>query len=287
MSNNYSTKNNEHRTTNTSMFRFSYTVFAVQYLLCATTVFAQVPKLIRYQGQTIDAKGVPLEGPYTLTFRLYDAETAGTKLWEEIQNSVPLSGGHFSVLLGQKTPLTTMDWREPCWLSVQVNNEPELAPRQRITSVPLAIRAETAEIVKTSDLTDDVSRLVPSGAVMLWTGASCPVGYTRLYTLDGKFLVSGAGFNGNAGGQDSVSVTTSPAGVHAHSISGTTSSASGTSCGWNASKGCGGSNPTDAAQLQHTHSAGSLTANAAGDHSHSVSFDNRPAFATVLLCQKD
>ena len=35
-----------------------------------------------------------------------------------------------------------MDWATPCWLSVQVNTEPELAPRQRITSVPLALMAE-------------------------------------------------------------------------------------------------------------------------------------------------
>ena len=37
------------------------------------SVSAQVPHLIRYQGQAIDAKGVPLEGPHDLTFRLYDA----------------------------------------------------------------------------------------------------------------------------------------------------------------------------------------------------------------------
>ena len=113
-------------------------------VLGATTTIAAVPHLIRYQGQAVDSKGVLLEGPYNLTFRLYDAATAGNTIWEEIQPSVPITKGYFSVLLGQVTPLNA-DWSRTLWLSVQVNADPELSPRQQITSVPLAIRAEQAE----------------------------------------------------------------------------------------------------------------------------------------------
>ena len=105
---------------------------------------AAVPHLIRYQGQVADSQGVPLEGPYKLTFRLYDAATAGTKVWEELQPNIPLTAGHFSVLLGQVTVLT-VDWSKSLWLSVQVGTEPELSPRQPITSVPLALVAEQLE----------------------------------------------------------------------------------------------------------------------------------------------
>ncbi len=105
---------------------------------------AEISKIIRYQGQALDANGVPLEGPYTLTFRLYDAETAGTKTWEETQPNTAISAGQFSVLLGQVTPFTT-DWSAPAWLSLQVGADAELSPRQRITAVPLALRAQTAE----------------------------------------------------------------------------------------------------------------------------------------------
>lgn len=264
--------------------------FLLALALMGSTVHAAVPHLVRYQGQAVDSAGVPLQGPYTLTFRLYDADTAGTIVWQEQQANVPINKGHFSVLLGQVTTLN-VDWSQSVWLSIQVGTDPELLPRQRITSVPLAIRSEVAEglvtQITTSTITDDANKLVPSGAIIMWSGGSCPAGYTRLTTFDGKFLASGATFNANAGGQDSVTAGTSTAGSHSHSISGTTSSASGTSCGWNASKGCGGSEPTDAAQLQHTHSGGSLTASGAGDHTHSVSFDNRPTFATVLMCQKN
>ena len=63
---------------------------AVCSLLCAVA-WADVPHLIRYQGQAVDAQGVPLEGPYTLTFRLYTAETDGAILWQETHEQVPLA----------------------------------------------------------------------------------------------------------------------------------------------------------------------------------------------------
>jgi len=120
-------------------------------VLGAGVVHADSLHLIRYQGQAVDSQSVPLEGPYTLTFRLYDAATVGTKEWEEVQPNVPLQGGQFSVLLGQVTPLDGMNWSLPCWLSVQVGSDPELAPRQRITSVPMAIRAVEAERLRYGD----------------------------------------------------------------------------------------------------------------------------------------
>ena len=129
-------------------------------LLAAEAGYAQVPHLIRYQGQAVDTGGVPLEGPYTLTFRLYDAATGGQVLWQEIQ-PVSLTGGHFSVLLGQVTPLDAMGWEASCWLGVQVNEEPELSPRQQITSVPLAILAQAAEAL-TEPITPAL--ITPQGA---------------------------------------------------------------------------------------------------------------------------
>jgi len=257
--------------------------FLLALALMGSTVQAAVPHLVRYQGQAVDNAGVPLQGPYTLTFRLYDADTVGNIVWQEQQANVPLNKGHFSVLLGQVTTLN-VDWSQPLWLSIQVGTDPELLPRQRITSVPLAIRAEVAESLVTS--------AIPSGAIILWVSGSCPTGYTRLTTLDGKFLASGATFNANAGGQDSVTVGTSTAGSHSHSISGTTSNESDgryliANAGGPADRICGGDGTCPTTRVPHTHSAGSLAAATAGDHSHSVSFDNRPAFATVLLCQKD
>jgi len=93
----------------------------------------------------VDSQGVPLEGPYTLTVALYTTATGGTPIWSELHPNTSFTGGHFSILLGNGTPpkpLDTVDWTQPLWLGVQINTDPELAPRQQITSVPLAITAE-------------------------------------------------------------------------------------------------------------------------------------------------
>ena len=256
---------------------------------------AAVPHLIRYQGTAVDSKQVPLEGPYTLTFRLYDAQTGGTKQWEETQPNVPINGGYFSVLLGQVTALN-VDWSKSLWLSVQVGTDPELLPRQRITSVPLAIVAEQLAVpVATSTITDDANRLVPSGAVILWTGTSCPTGYTRLAVLDGKFLAGGTSYNASAGGTNTVtpSGTISAVGDHTHTVP-----IDGYASGGDPSYGGGSSNWVDnrmsVGGSANEHNLGTAISTpqsgVAGAHAHSFSgtaFDNRPEFATLLLCQKN
>lgn len=107
---------------------------------------AQVPPMIRYQGTLVDANNVPLEGAHTLTFRLYEAATEGGAVWSETQTGVPVSRGVFSIMLGQATALT-LSFDKDYWLSTQVGADAEMSPRQRLTSVPYAYRAESAERV--------------------------------------------------------------------------------------------------------------------------------------------
>jgi len=144
-----------------------FVLFAVCCLL-SVPASAAVPHLIRYQGQASDANGVPLEGPYSLTFRLYNAETLGTVLWQETPSNVSISKGHFSVLLGQVTPLN-VDWSAPLWLSIQVGTGTELSPRQRITSVPLALRAAVAESLAGGG-TDISARVYNSASISVASG---------------------------------------------------------------------------------------------------------------------
>ena len=276
--------------------------------LCSP-VEAQVPHLINYQGQLTDSQGVPLEGPYTLKFRLYDAATGGTKTWEETQTSVSISKGSFSVLLGSVASLDAVNWGAPCWLSIRVNSDPELAPRQRITSVPLAIRAETAEVVKTSGLTDDANRLVPSGAIILWDGGSCPAGYSRLASYDDKFLVaaSTAGTTGGSNthdhgaitGSTALTVTQLPSHTHstpAHTHNIATYAGNYDQYGVAAGQMISYQNGQVAFRAAvstgnppGTPDGGGITG-ATGDnagHTHTIApADSRPTFKTILLCKK-
>ncbi len=267
-------------------------ILGIGLLSCAAfsnAAFAQVPRLIRYQGFLKDSQSVPLQGSYTLTFRLYTAVTGGAATWTEAQTSVPIDSGSFNVLLGSVIPLDAVDWSIPLWLSIQVNTDAELSPRQQITSVPLALRAAVAEglatPVTTSNITDDNHALVPVGAIILWTGASCPAGYSRVSTLDGKFIVSGSSVNTSAGGNNNItpsgSVSVAP---HSHTVPANQSV-------WGVAYGHGGGGylitlAANENAARATNNASTSTETPSATFSGN-SFDNRPAFATVLLCQRN
>jgi len=104
---------------------------------------AAVPHLINYQGRLTDTQGAALNGSYDLTFRIYDAESAGNLLWEEIQAGVVIQKGIFSVILGSVTNLN-LTFDRPYFLEIKVGSE-VMSPRQRMTSAGYARRAETAE----------------------------------------------------------------------------------------------------------------------------------------------
>ena len=63
------------------------------------TANAALPHLINYQGRLTDTNGAPLNGSYNITFRIYDALTAGNLLWQGTYTNVSINKGIFSVLL--------------------------------------------------------------------------------------------------------------------------------------------------------------------------------------------
>lgn len=106
--------------------------------------FAEVPHLINYQAKLTDSGGNPLEGAYDIAFRIYDDETAGELLWEEVQEGVVLQKGIFSTLLGSVTELN-LSFDAPYWLAIKVGSDSEMTPRQQIASSAYTFNAATAE----------------------------------------------------------------------------------------------------------------------------------------------
>ena len=109
---------------------------------------------VNFQGILRDAAGDPINGLVIATFRLYDMAVGGVPLWEEAQ-SVIAENGLFSVLLGSITLLgpATFAGGER-WLGIQASADPEMAPRQPITSVPYAFVASTADQATNADSLD-------------------------------------------------------------------------------------------------------------------------------------
>jgi len=231
---------------------------------------ASVPQLINYQGRLTDAAGNPLTGTYNMTFCLYDVATGGTSLWCESQ-TVNVTYGVFNALLGSVNPISSSAFNgQNLYLGVRVGSDSEMSPRKRVVSAGYAFKADNG---------------VPSGAIVLWDGAGCPQGWTRMAELDGKFLVGGLGYSPAAGGSNTHTHSAGSYVAPSHTHTGSTASAGTSDRKW-VDDNSGGDDYW-VSGVNHSHQ---LTINASDSLAiagTSASADSRPEFATVLLCKKD
>src|SRR5687767_10291469 len=82
-----------------------------------------------YQGRLMDTNGV-INGSAAMVFRLYATVLGGAPLWQETHNSIPVSNGLFSVILGRGLAADeTIFTGAARWLGISVNGGAELTPR--------------------------------------------------------------------------------------------------------------------------------------------------------------
>jgi hypothetical protein len=162
---------------------------------------AAIPRLLNYQGRLTDASGAPRTGSYAMTFRLYDAETAGTLKWEELQNTVVVDKGLFNIQLGAVTALT-LAFDIPYYLEIKVGDE-VLTPRQKVTASGYALRAEKADeavLAQNANAVNnfgacaapaankllplDANAKLPVGALKVYDSGWFAVGTSQVYTKD-------------------------------------------------------------------------------------------------------
>ncbi len=117
-----------------------------------------VPSQLNYQGYLVDAAdSSAVTDTLEMTFRLYDAATAGTEQWAETQALVPVIDGLFSTLLGSVTPFPGgLFDGSLLWLQTEVGGE-VLAPRKPLVSVAYSHRAEQADHATTADLATEAT----------------------------------------------------------------------------------------------------------------------------------
>lgn len=147
-----------------------------------------------------------------------------------------------------------------------------------------------------------------SGTVILWTGGSCPSGWSRVTSIDGRFLVSSSSFN-SQGGSNTVNPSGSVGnnGTHSHTPSSHNHTLSNVSTGVKYSTSTLHGHESGTNDLVRFSSGGSATSyvhdvsthnsttgsstGSTGDHAHTLSLsqglDNKPVYATILLCQKN
>lgn len=107
-------------------------------LVTAPRVTAEVPNVISYQGRLATPAGAAVpDSSYQMTFIIWDAAAGGTAIWSSGPQSVPVSKGLFSVVLGA-SPMPAIPpaiwWDTTRYLGVTVGTDPEITPRSRLTS---------------------------------------------------------------------------------------------------------------------------------------------------------
>src|SRR5689334_21848712 len=103
-----------------------------------------VPNFLTQQGRLFDGSGVPVSTAKTFVFTIYADAGGATALWTETQ-SITLDDGYFSTSLGSVTPLpANLFDGSTRYLGIKVGADPEMTPRQPLTSVPYALVAGNA-----------------------------------------------------------------------------------------------------------------------------------------------
>ena len=104
-----------------------------------------VPQTINYQGYLTHSNGEPVDQAVNMTFTIYDAATGGNALWSETLSNVLVTEGVFNVILGEETPVQASILSGQLYLGLTVEGDPEMTPRQKLTSVVFAIKADVAD----------------------------------------------------------------------------------------------------------------------------------------------
>ena len=116
-----------------------------------TAIEAAITPLMSYQGRLVEG-GAPVSGTRSMTFSLYNASSAGTLLWSEVQ-SVTVTNGLFQVALGSVTPFSNTvvgQMSQNLWLEINVAGT--ILPRQQLMGAPYAFSlAPGATVAGSSD----------------------------------------------------------------------------------------------------------------------------------------
>jgi len=149
--------------------------FTFHFSLFTFHCWAEVPRTIHYQGRLTEPDGSPIVGEHAVTLRLYDAATGGVKLWEE-QHELSLlrvDNGIFAVTLGTLTSFpAAMTFNAPLWLTVEVDDGGEFAPRQLLSAVSYAINADLLDGVDIGTSAGKIVQLDAAGALPAVSGAN-------------------------------------------------------------------------------------------------------------------
>jgi hypothetical protein len=117
-------------------------------VLVVSSVLAQVPQMINYQGRLTMPGTCALDTTISMTFGIYADSTTLTSLWSETQSSVTVEDGIFNILLGSVNSIPNSVFNGGTrYLGIKVGGDSEMSPRTPLVSVGYAYTTENADKV--------------------------------------------------------------------------------------------------------------------------------------------
>lgn len=188
-------------------FIFHFVAFALCY---SDSLYATPPRLLPFQGRLTDTAGTPLaNGSRVVRFRIYDAPTDGTIVWQGELQRLTINGGLISTLLGSKATLESVDFNLTLYLEITVDAnaddqittaDPPLLPRQSILPVVFAVEAATAG---TATLAKDSEKLAGFGWNSVFDNGNPSTGSISI----NRITVNAGSIPGNAIADGSIAAT--------------------------------------------------------------------------------
>ncbi|MFA6000430.1 MAG: hypothetical protein WC783_05690, partial [Candidatus Paceibacterota bacterium] len=142
----------------------SVTFLPVVPLLSINKAEAVFNKQINYQGKLTNGSNVAVpNGTYNMEFKLYTVDVGGSAIWTETRtgvDKVQVTGGLFSVLLGEVATLSGVNFNQTLYLGVNIGGtgtpgwDGEMSPRKKLGVVPAAVEAENSA---NSTIADDTT----------------------------------------------------------------------------------------------------------------------------------
>jgi len=198
-------------------------------LLCALFLFVLVAPLqaqptptINYQGKLTDSSGLAVpDGTYNMRFWLLQttSQLTANSLWSESLtgvNRVTVENGLFSVMLGDVTPITSVDFNQPLFLSVEIGGsgtpvwDGEMLPRKPLGTVPAAFQAREANNAQTvggvastsflrSDTLDTATGLLTFSGGLISTASSTITNLTTQFATTTNLIINNQRFTNLTG----------------------------------------------------------------------------------------
>jgi len=139
---------------------------------------ALITPALRGQNATLSVQGVlknadgttvPDDSTYSLTFKLWDAETGGTAVWQETKTNVSILGGLYEVVLGDGGTVLNAPFDKPYYLGVSIGtgSGAEFSPRPRLASAPYALSLLGSTNIFPSSGNVGVGTATPSASALL------------------------------------------------------------------------------------------------------------------------